>query len=59
MQHALLPAYSPLENTLHKAGVIRDGLMAASRTVIDMAAECCCAATLDGSQHAEPLNTQP
>jgi hypothetical protein len=48
---------SPLENTPHKAGIIRDGLMTASRTVIDMAAERCGAATGDRSQHAESLDT--
>ena len=37
------------------ARVIRDGLMAALWTVIDMAAERCCAATGDGSQYAESL----
>ena len=41
------------------AGVIRDGLMAASRTVVDMAPECCCAATRDRAQHTESLNAQP
>jgi len=41
------------------ARVIRDGLMAASRTGIDMAAERRCAATGDSSQHGEPLNAQP
>src|SRR5215469_2321836 len=41
------------------ARVIRDGLMAALWTVIDMAAECCGAATRDRSQHAKSLNAQP
>jgi|SRR5579872_1126745 len=40
-------------------GVIRDGLMAASWTVTNMAAESCCAATGHRSQYAESLNAQP
>src|SRR5687767_11695858 len=41
------------------ARVIRDGLMAASWAVIDMAAQGRCAATGDGSQHTELLKAQP
>lgn len=41
------------------AGVIGDGPMAASRTVIDMAAQRGRAATLDGAQHFQLLIAQP
>ena len=53
MQHALLPLHSPLENTPHKAGVERDGLVAALIATVQMAAERGGAAKLDGAQHVE------
>src|SRR5471030_1405799 len=42
---------SPLENTPHKARVVRDGLMAAAFTLVAVSTECGRAAALDGSEH--------
>jgi hypothetical protein len=39
--------YFPLEKTLHKAGVIRDGLMPAPNALIAVSTERGCAAALD------------
>ena len=44
-------AHSPFEITLHKAGVVRDGLMAAAVTLVPVSAERGRAAALDGSEH--------
>ena len=51
MQHALLPLYSPLETTPHKAGVIRDGLLAAAITLVAVSTERRGAAAFDGAEH--------
>ena len=55
----LRPLNSPLENTPHKAGVIRDGLMTALRTLIDVAAQRSRSAASDRAQHTQLLVTQP
>src|SRR5579872_2826938 len=46
-------ANSPLENTPHKAGVVRDDLMAAANALVAMSAERGSAATFDGPKHFE------
>jgi len=44
---------SPLEITPHKAGVERDGLMAALAAAVQMTAERSSAAMLDGEEHTD------
>ena len=41
------------------AGIIGDGLVTAFRTGIDVAAQCCRAATSDGTEHRQLLKAQP
>src|SRR6266853_2077091 len=41
------------------AGIERDGLIATSGTTIQVAAECCRAAKLDGIEHAQMEPSQP
>jgi len=48
-------SHSPLEITPHKAAVIRDGLVAASWTIIDMSTQSRSAALSDGTQHLQLL----
>ena len=50
---------SPLEITPHKAGVVRDGLMTALQTLIDVAAQRGGATAPDRSQHTQLLVIQP
>ena len=45
--------YSPLEETPHKAGVVRDGLMPAASALIAVPTQCGRAATLDRAKHVE------
>ena len=59
VQYALLPVHSPLGNTPHKAGIIRDGLMTALGALIDVTAKRRRAAAGDGPQHAQLLEVQP
>ena len=59
LQHALLTRHSPLGKTPHKAGVVRDGLMAASRTAIQVATELCRTASLDGIEYSQMEPGQP
>ena len=47
VQHALLPSYSPLEKTPHKAGVVSVTPMGAVVTLLEMAAENSGTADLD------------
>jgi len=55
VQHALLPVYSPLENTPHNARVVRVSFVAALITSFHMTAEGGCATQFDGAQR--PLLT--
>ena len=50
---------SPLENTPHKAGIIRDGLMSAFGALIAMSAQSGSAAARDGVQHFDMRPVQP
>src|SRR5664279_2078945 len=50
---------SPFENTPHKAGVEGGGFVAALQAAVEMTAERCSAAVLDGEQHAEMQPGQP
>jgi hypothetical protein len=59
VQHALLPLYSPLEITPHKAGIIRDGLMTALGALIDVASQRRRATAGDGPQYTQLLEVQP
>jgi hypothetical protein len=51
VRHALLPVYSPLENTPHNARVVCVAFVAALVAPLEMPAERSCAAAFDGSQH--------
>src|SRR4029077_18652629 len=54
------PVYSPLENTPHKATVIRDGRgVAASQTSVLVPTERCRATALDGGEHFQVQSVEP
>src|SRR5215469_15877434 len=55
-RHALLPCYSPLEKTPHKATVVGDDAMSTAGASIQMAAECGGTTARDGQQD---LNMSP
>ena len=52
-------SHSPLKITPHKAGVVRDGLMAAAFTLVAVSAERGCTAGGNGAQDFEVQTRQP